>query len=55
MSLETVLTAGVRSAMVLLARPFSQEAGETTPTMKLKRKAINETFRDVIDGMYRDR
>ena len=39
----------------LLARPFSQDAGEMTPTMKLKRKAINEKFRDLIDGMYRER
>ncbi len=39
----------------LLARPFSQDAGEMTPTMKLKRKAINEKFQDLIDGMYRER
>ena len=29
------------------------EDGEVTPTMKVKRKSINETCRDVIEAMYR--
>ena len=36
----------------LLPRPFTQEDGEMTPTMKLKRKVINEKYKDVIAGMY---
>lgn len=38
----------------LLARPFTQDDGEMTPTMKLKRKVINEKYRDIIDGIYRE-
>jgi len=36
----------------LLARPFTQESGEMTPTMKIKRKVIVEKYRDLIDAMY---
>lgn len=36
----------------LLARPFTQESGAMTPTMKLKRKVIAEAYRDLIDAMY---
>jgi len=36
----------------LLPRPFTQEAGEITPTMKLKRKVINQKYQDVIEKMY---
>jgi len=36
----------------LLAHPFTQESGEMTPTMKLKRKVIAEKYRDLIDAMY---
>jgi long-chain acyl-CoA synthetase len=36
----------------LLARPFTQEAGEITPTLKLRRRAIAEKYRDVIEKMY---
>ncbi|MDI9570743.1 MAG: long-chain fatty acid--CoA ligase [Pseudomonadota bacterium] len=38
----------------LLASPFTQENGEMTPTMKLKRKVINEKYRDIIDEIYRE-
>ena len=37
---------------VLLARDFSIEAGELTPTLKLKRKVIGENYRDKIEQMY---
>lgn len=37
---------------VLLPRDFSLEAGELTPTLKLKRKVIAEHYKDVIERMY---
>ncbi|CAN5476825.1 AMP-dependent synthetase/ligase [soil metagenome] len=36
----------------LLKEPFTIENGEMTPTMKLKRKVIEEKFSDIIEGMY---
>lgn len=36
----------------LLPEPFSMENGEITPSLKIKRKAINEKYRNVIDQMY---
>jgi len=36
----------------LLAREFTLEAGELTPTMKVKRFAIATKYRDVIASMY---
>jgi len=36
----------------LLANEFSLEAGELTPTMKVKRFAIYRKYKDVIDAMY---
>jgi len=38
---------------VLLAEPFTQEAGEITPTLKLKRKVINQHYGEIIETMYR--
>jgi len=37
---------------VLLPRDFSIEAGELTPTLKLKRKVIAETYKEKIEQMY---
>jgi long-chain acyl-CoA synthetase len=37
---------------VLLPRDFSIEAGELTPTLKLKRKVIGENYKERIDAMY---
>jgi long-chain acyl-CoA synthetase len=36
----------------LLNRDFSLEDGELTPTMKVRRKIVNERYRETIDGMY---
>lgn len=36
----------------VLPHNFSIEAGELTPTMKVKRKVIIERFKDQVDGMY---
>lgn len=36
----------------LLARELSVEAGEMTPTLKIKRAVVEKNYRDVIDAMY---
>ena len=36
----------------MLDRDFSQEAGELTPTMKLKRKVVAELHGALIDSVY---
>lgn len=38
---------------ILLPREFSTEGGELTPTMKLKRKEIYNTYKDKIELLYR--
>jgi long-chain acyl-CoA synthetase len=37
----------------ILERDFLQEENEITPTMKVKRKQINEIYADVIEDMYK--
>ena len=40
--------------ITLLARNFSIEAGELTNTLKLKRRVINENYKEVIEKMYEE-
>jgi long-chain acyl-CoA synthetase len=37
----------------ILPKKLYEEDGEVTPTMKVKRKYVNEAFKDLIEGMYR--
>jgi long-chain acyl-CoA synthetase len=37
----------------LLDRDLSQEAGELTPTLKLKRNVVNDRYAELFDEMYR--
>ncbi len=39
---------------VILDRDFSQEAGELTPTLKLKRKEVEAQYAETFDRIYRD-
>jgi long-chain acyl-CoA synthetase len=36
----------------LLAHPFSQEGGELTPTLKIRRRVVTNQYADVINAMY---
>jgi long-chain acyl-CoA synthetase len=37
----------------ILPRDFSQEQGELTPTLKLRRRVVQEHFADEIERLYR--
>jgi long-chain acyl-CoA synthetase len=39
-------------AIALLEDEFSIEGGELTPTLKVKRRVIDEKYRPVIDRIY---
>ncbi|MBI3758127.1 MAG: AMP-binding protein, partial [Deltaproteobacteria bacterium] len=39
-------------AFKLIASPFTQENGELTPTMKLRRRIVQEHYRGEIESMY---
>jgi long-chain acyl-CoA synthetase len=38
----------------ILDHDLSQETGELTPTMKVKRNVVNEQYADLFDGLYAD-
>ena len=38
--------------ILVLAEPLTEENGELTPTMKVKRKAVLKKFQDSLDALY---
>ena len=40
--------------IAVLDRDFEIDAGEITPTLKIKRNIVEEKYRDLIDALYRD-
>jgi long-chain acyl-CoA synthetase len=40
--------------VALLEHDFSIERGELTPTLKVKRRVIDKTYKDAIDALYRE-
>jgi long-chain acyl-CoA synthetase len=40
---------------VILDRDFSQESGELTPTMKVKRKEVEKSYAELFDRMYAEK
>ena len=40
---------------VLTEQPFSQDNGELTPTMKIRRRTVQEHYHAQIEALYRTR
>jgi long-chain acyl-CoA synthetase len=42
------------AAFTIVPQPFTQENGELTPSLKVRRKVVQAHFKDQIDSMYGD-
>jgi long-chain acyl-CoA synthetase len=49
---ETLARVEQIKKFTILPKKLYEEDGEVTPTMKVKRKFVNEAFRDLIEAMY---
>jgi long-chain acyl-CoA synthetase len=49
---ETLAKFETIKKFIILPREFSQEAGEITPTLKVKRRVIVEEFKGLLDSLY---
>ncbi len=38
----------------IIEKDFSVEGGELTPSLKVKRKVVNERYKDILDSFYQD-
>ncbi|MFP4037556.1 MAG: long-chain fatty acid--CoA ligase, partial [Desulfobacteraceae bacterium] len=50
---ETLARVEQIKKFTILPKKLYEEDGEVTPTMKVKRKYVNEAFSDLIEAMYR--
>jgi long-subunit acyl-CoA synthetase (AMP-forming) len=37
----------------IIPRELTEESGELTPTMKIKRKVVNQKFASMIESLYK--
>jgi len=50
---KTLASVETIKKFTIIPKKLYEEDGEVTPTMKVKRKFINEAFKDIIEKMYR--